>query len=145
MKKQVQDLERDPTGAYVPLDAEVEFDADDDVWLSRLAFEPSCHTWGRTHAAAIVNLADAAALWFGVDDPEAIRFRARTVGLPIDEDQVREARDSAEHAATLARESTAHAARVLTDEGFSRRDVASILGISHQRVQQLLRELPSSV
>ncbi len=144
MKKQTQGLERDTMGAYSPLDAEVEFDADDGVWLSRLAAEPACHTWGRTHAAAIANLADAAALWFGVDDPDAIRFRARTVGLPIDEDQVREARETAEHAAALARDSTAHAARVLTDDGYSRRDVASILGISHQRVQQLLRELPSS-
>ena len=145
MKKRTQGLERDSAGTYSPLDAEWEFDADDGVWLSRLAAEPSCHTWGRTHVGAITNLADAAALWFGVDDADAIRFRARTVGLPIDEDQVREARETAEHAAALARDSTAHAARVLTDEGFSRRDVASILGISHQRVQQLLRELPSSV
>ncbi len=110
MKKRTQGLERDSAGTYSPLDAEWEFDADDGVWLSRLASEPACHTWGRTDAAAITNLADAAALWFGVDDPDAIRFRPAPSGPRPTRTGVREAMESADLAAAVTR-----------DPGFARR------------------------
>ena len=131
-------LQSNRDGGYAPLRAEVEFDAEDNVWLSRLADEPRCHSWGRTHAQALTHLADAAALWFEVDDAQHIRFQVRTIGLPIDEDEVRQARQDAEAAAARAKDLTANTVRVLTDQGYSRRDVASILDISHQRVQQIL-------
>jgi transposase-like protein len=51
---------------------------------------------------------------------------------------VSQARMEAEQAGTTAQESTVSAVRQLTDMGLSRRDAADLLGISHQRVQQLL-------
>ncbi len=51
MEERTLGLERDSTGGVnVTLDAEAELDADDGVWLSRLASEPASHTCGRTHA-----------------------------------------------------------------------------------------------
>jgi transposase-like protein len=52
--------------------------------------------------------------------------------------RVSQARSKAEQAGEGAREATQEAARRLTAMGLSRRDAADLLGISHQRVQQLL-------
>ena len=51
---------------------------------------------------------------------------------------VTEARTTAVDAARTASQATTRAARQLARMGLSRRDTAEILGISHQRVQQLL-------
>jgi len=53
-------------------------------------------------------------------------------------DQVTRARSAAERAGAKAQEHTVHAARALTELGLSRRDAGVLLGLSHQRVQQLL-------
>jgi transposase-like protein len=52
--------------------------------------------------------------------------------------KVSRARDDAERAGSKAQEATIEAARRLAEMGVSRRDAADLLGISHQRVQQLL-------
>jgi predicted transcriptional regulator len=48
------------------------------------------------------------------------------------------ARIRADLAEDRSREANTAAAHALTDAGYSRRDAATLLGISHQRVQQLL-------
>ena len=48
------------------------------------------------------------------------------------------ARNEADDAAEKARQALTDAAFDLTGAGYSRRDIAILLGISHQRVQQLL-------
>ncbi len=48
------------------------------------------------------------------------------------------ARQRAFDAATQASTALRHATRALDDAGLSRRDAATLLGISHQRVQQLV-------
>ncbi|MDZ7732497.1 MAG: hypothetical protein U5R31_04730 [Acidimicrobiia bacterium] len=49
-------------------------------------------------------------------------------------------REEAERAAEAAAQATIEAVRSLTDQGLSRRDIADLLGISYQRVQQLVAE-----
>ena len=49
-----------------------------------------------------------------------------------------QARLDAERAGAKAQEQVAGAAKALTDLGLSRRDAAALLGLSHQRVQQLV-------
>ena len=48
------------------------------------------------------------------------------------------ARTEADRAGEKAKEQTARAAKLLTDLGLSRRDTSELLGLSHQRIQQLL-------
>jgi hypothetical protein len=50
----------------------------------------------------------------------------------------RSARIKAERAAQEAAKAPVEAARALVDNGRSRRDAVEVLGISHQRVQQLV-------
>lgn len=50
----------------------------------------------------------------------------------------KEARDEAEAFARKAREFTAFAATMLAESGFSLRDIGVVLGVSHQRVGQIL-------
>jgi DNA-binding CsgD family transcriptional regulator len=83
---------------------------------------------------------EAAALWFQTDEasielvprPVLTKATSRTV------EQARRARDQARNADHLAIEQTRKAAVALTSRGISMRDAAAILGISHQRVHQLL-------
>ncbi|HMK96992.1 MAG TPA: hypothetical protein VK425_05545 [Acidimicrobiales bacterium] len=57
-------------------------------------------------------------------------------------EQARQAREQARDADRLAVEWTRKAAAALAKRGISMRDAASILGISHQRVHQLLTPDP---
>jgi predicted RNase H-like HicB family nuclease len=113
------------------------------------------HTHARTLASLRTYLQDAIALWLEVErldagDPEPhvdrsdilVEFRVK---LPA---QVRRAtdsalrrRDRARSAEAEAAAATRDAARALVDVGLSRRDAAELLGLSHQRVDQLLHSL----
>jgi predicted RNase H-like HicB family nuclease/DNA-binding CsgD family transcriptional regulator len=112
----------------------------DSRWTVELDEEPRVHTWGKTVEQALGRMREAAALWFQTDEgdielvPRPILPKAagRTV------EQAREAREQARKADHLAIEQTRRAAEVLTGRGISMRDAARILGISHQRVHQLL-------
>ena len=53
-------------------------------------------------------------------------------------DGVARARREADQAGTKAQRATTTAVKRLTDLGLSRRDAAELLGLSHQRIQQLL-------
>ena len=53
-------------------------------------------------------------------------------------ENVARARREADTAGQKAHRQTVRAAKALTDLGLSRRDAAEVLGLSHQRVQQLL-------
>jgi len=71
------------------------------------------------------------------------------VRLPRD---VRSAVDSIEKSAAVARDATLRAAevqrdaaRALIDEGLTLRDAAVVLGLSHQRVGQLVADKPNPV
>ncbi len=112
----------------------------DGRWTVELEEEPRVHTWGKTVEQALARMREAAALWFQIEEDQ-IELVPRPV-LPKSADrtveQARQAREQARSADRLALERTRKAAATLTSRGISMRDAAAILGISHQRVHQLL-------
>jgi predicted RNase H-like HicB family nuclease len=109
-------------------------------WTVELEEEPRVHTWGKTVDQALTRMREATALWFQIEEDQ-IELVPRPV-LPKSADrtveQARQAREQARSADRLAVERTRKAAAALTSRGISMRDAAAILGISHQRVHQLL-------
>jgi predicted RNase H-like HicB family nuclease len=124
-----------PKKTYV---AVYERDPDDDAWLVSIKGIEGCQTYGRSLRQAETRIREALALWLD-RDPDGIaitnEFPKRLESLAS---TVIQARNDAEHAGTKAQQTTVDVVRQLTDLGLSRRDAAELLGISHQRVQQLL-------
>jgi len=132
--------------------AEVERD-DSGNWIAGVPALRGVHTHARTLASLRGYLQDAIALWLEVErqdeggrdphvDRDAIAVELQ-VKLPA---RVRRATDSARHRRERARSAEADAAaatraaaRALVEIGLSRRDAAELLGLSHQRVDQVLR------
>jgi len=117
-------LERDETG----------------VWIATVPSVSGCHSYGRSLVEAKRRVQEALALW--VDDAtdaeltddvrlprDAVAAVRRSVGARAKLTQARDVAGSA----------TTDAARRLVDAGLGVRDAAYLLGLSHQRVQQLLR------
>lgn len=104
------------------------------TWLVNVAGTPGAHTFGRSLGEAKRHGLEMAALWFDVE-PERLDVdwdvrlgdlagpvkRARTAMAHADADRLR--RDEA--------------VRALTEAGMSYRDIAELLGLSHQRVAQI--------
>jgi predicted RNase H-like HicB family nuclease len=112
----------------------------DGRWTVELEEEPRVHTWGKTVDQALARIREAAALWFQTDETQIELIPhpvlPKTAGHIVE--QARQARDHARDADRHAIEQTRKAAAALTNRGISMRDAAAILGISHQRVHQLL-------
>jgi len=115
-----------------------ERDPEDDAWNVHVQGLDGCQTYGRSLRQAQARIREALALWLD-RDPQQLLIRDQ---LPADlstvADTVSRARRDAERAGAKAQEETARAVKRLTDLGLSRRDAAELLGLSHQRVQQLL-------
>lgn len=115
-----------------------EHDADEGVWLVHIKGAEGCQTYGRTLRQAEDRIREALAAWLD-REPESLTI---TPELPQDvallSTEVAQARSAAERAGADAQRATAEAVKRLTRMGLSRRDAADVLGISHQRVQQLL-------
>ncbi|MDQ3756400.1 MAG: type II toxin-antitoxin system HicB family antitoxin [Actinomycetota bacterium] len=115
-----------------------EHDADEGAWLVHIKDMEGCHTYGRTLRQAQDRIREALAAWLD-REPESLTI---TPELPqnvaVLASDVSKARSAAEQAGADAQRATAEAVRRLTKMGLSRRDAADVLGISHQRVQQLL-------
>jgi len=108
----------------------------DGNWLAELAEEPRIHTWGRSLATARVNIREAAELWFDTEELAVVEEFPDWLRSPLD--RALPAREEAERVVEAAAAATLDAVRELTSNGLSRRDVADLLGISYQRVQQLV-------
>jgi len=132
--------------------AEVERDESGN-WIASVPALRGVHTHARTLASLRRYLQDAIALWLevglldaGERDPHVDRGRIAVdlhVKLPADvrraAETARRRRVQARSAETEAVAANRAAARALVELGFSRRDAAEVLELSHQRVDQLLR------
>ena len=110
------------------------------AWLARVPSIRGCHTHGRTLEQARARLREALGLW--IARPDTVEFE-EIVRLPSDlraaVQRSRRTRARAELEHENAQKETRVAATALVGEGVSLRDAAELLGLSHQRVQQLVR------
>ena len=118
-------LERDETG----------------VWIAQVPRVPGCHTHARTLERVRRRVREALALW--VDDADDAEL-VEEVRLPPEAREVirgsRRARRDADERRAQAHAATAAAAKALVrDFDLGMRDTGELLGLSHQRVQQLVR------
>jgi predicted RNase H-like HicB family nuclease len=115
-----------------------ERDRESDAWLVHVDGIEGCHTYGRTLGQAAERISEALGAWLD-RDPARLEIEHRwpdeVTGLAA---EVAAARQVAAEATKRAGEATVAGAMRLARMGLSRRDTAQILGISHQRVQQLL-------
>ena len=109
-------------------------------WLARIPSIRGCQTYGRTLEQARTRLREALGLW--IDRPEDAVIE-EAIRLPADlraaVQRSRRTRKRAERERENAQEQTRAAAEALVDEGVSLRDAGELLGLSHQRVQQLVQ------
>ena len=112
-------------------------DPGDDAWLVEVEGMPDVHTFGRTLEEAAVNAREAIAVT--VDTSEAdVELEEHFAVADVDIEEITSLRDRAQalHETYLSRQRAA--ALRLAEAGVSRRDSARMLGVSHQRVQQLV-------
>lgn len=106
------------------------------IWLVNVVGEPGAHTFGRSLAQARRHAIEVVALWY---DLEPGQFDVQyDVQLGSLSKSVTQARAAIAHAEG-DRERRNAAVRALTDAGVSYRDVADLLGLSHQRVAQIAK------
>jgi predicted RNase H-like HicB family nuclease len=120
------------------------------MWLAEIVEIPEVHTFGRTVGKAREYVADALALW--LDEPVDIVRPLIEFEIPALPEEIREAAELAVEARAMAECVTREAAQLMAagasalvlDGRLSVRDAAEILGISHQRVHQILQEKASA-
>jgi predicted RNase H-like HicB family nuclease len=113
-------------------------------WLVEVDELPEVHTFGRTLGKAREYLLDALALW--LNEPVAavkdlVTFRQPSLPEEVERtvDMALAEREIAEAATRVAADFTQQASiQLVTNARMSMRDAAEILGLSHQRVQQLV-------
>jgi predicted RNase H-like HicB family nuclease len=115
-----------------------ERDPESGAWLVHINGIPGCHTYGRTLRQAEERIREALALWLDREPKGLDIVHEWPRELVEIAGEVADARGAAALSAERAGAATAAAAKKLERMGLSRRDAAEVLGISHQRVQQLL-------
>ncbi|HEY3447279.1 MAG TPA: hypothetical protein VGK67_12980 [Myxococcales bacterium] len=109
-------------------------------WIVQVPSVPGCHTQGRTIEQGVRRISEALEL-FDVN-PKKVRL-VRVFDLPKAAreavERTAEARKRAEKEQERAQSALREAARKLAALGVSLRDAGELLGLSHQRIQQLLQ------
>ena len=117
------------------------WNGEDAAWEVELREEPRVHTWGRSYAQAREHVAEAAALWWNVEPDEVEVVDEHVV--------VSEEAQAAYGGALVARAALdvaegqwaaqlREAALALTRQGITYRDAGDLLGVSHQRIGQVV-------
>ena len=116
---------------------------DNGRWFVRCPDVPGAHSHGRTLASARANIREAIVLALDVTDDAGFdlveEIRLPDVGFQDAVDRARWLRERANELDEEARSATSDAIRASldSDDSLGVRDLAELLGISHQRVQQL--------
>lgn len=113
-------------------------DRESEAWLVHVDGIDGCHTYGRTLRQAGERIEEALAVWLNREPGEFVLEHVWPARIAELASVVEKARLASADATRAASDATMSAARRLASMGLSRRDTAEILGISHQRVQQLL-------
>lgn len=116
---------------------------DSRFWLARVDLDGGHLTQGRTIAEARSMARDLAALVLEVDDNLLVLECHVDLGGDLDADvaEARRAREDLERIQHRSARTLRAAARRLVGEAhLTQRDAADLLGVSHQRVAQVLRE-----
>lgn len=114
-----------------------------DAWNVRIGGLEGCQTHGRSLRQAQRRIREALAAWLDESESSLQVVDQLPSDLVAIAEQASQARRDAATAANAARAATLKAARRLEKTGISRRDAAALLGLSHQRVQQLVESAPS--
>jgi predicted RNase H-like HicB family nuclease len=110
---------------------------DGSAWLVNVVGAAGAHTFGRSLSEAKRHGEEVVALWFDLEpDQFEIDWDVRLGGQLSS--TVKRARAAMEHA-EQDRVRRDDAVRALTEAGVSYRDIAELLGLSHQRVAQIAR------
>jgi predicted RNase H-like HicB family nuclease len=127
------------TGTDRPKRIRVKFTQEGSDWLVEDLDEPRIHSFGRSVAKARANIIDAAALWYEIDPKavEVISVFAFPDDLPRILEELGEAKVESSRVEGQVRTLTATAVAELLRRHVSMRDAAEILGLSHQRIQQI--------
>ena len=112
-------------------------DPDDaSYWLADVVGAPGAHTFGRSLSEAKRHAVEVVALWYELEpDRFEVDWDVRLGKLATPVKQARAAMAHAEE--DRARRDAA--VRALSEAGVSYRDIAELLGLSHQRVAQIAR------
>lgn len=124
-----------PKKKYV---AVYERDRGGDAWNVRIEGLQGCQTYGRSLRQAQTRIREALAVWLDREPDELTIEDQLPATLTSVAAQVARARRDAERAGEKAQQRTNEAVKKLTGLGLSRRDAADVLGMSHQRIQQLV-------
>ncbi|HZT67790.1 MAG TPA: hypothetical protein VFA11_18515 [Acidimicrobiales bacterium] len=109
---------------------------DPSFWLVNVAGTPGAHTFGRSLGEAKRRGVEVVALWFEIEPQQfEIDWDIRLGDLGS---YVKEARNAMAHA-EADRQRRDEAVRALMNAGVSYRDIAELLGLSHQRVAQIAK------
>lgn len=114
---------------------------EDGWWVASIPEVPGCHTQARTIVQAKERAREALGLFIG-DAAETVELIIKAEippGARRAVDQSRRSRERAEAEAAKANEATRHAVEELTSLGLSTRDAGELLGLSRQRVHQVLK------
>lgn len=109
---------------------------DNTAWLANVVGAPGAHTFGRSIAEAKRHAVEVVALWYELEPGQCdVTWDIRLGDLAKSVKQARVAMAHAEED-RLRRDD---AVRMLNEAGVSYRDIAELLGLSHQRVAQIAR------
>ncbi|HEX2026863.1 MAG TPA: helix-turn-helix domain-containing protein [Nitriliruptorales bacterium] len=113
------------------------------VWLAEWVEDDRVHTFARSLAELEDLAGDALALWLhtDADDVQVELDVELPKTLSRELTQLRRQRDELEaHQASVLDRQRSLAVRLVEAEGMTYRDAARLLGISHQRVAQLVKQ-----
>jgi len=124
-----------PKKTYIAI---YDHDSADDAWNVRIDGIEGCQTYGRSLRQARARIREALAVWLDRDPDHLVVHDRLPESLALVAEGLVQARREAERAGATAQAQTLQAVKELTSLGLSRRDAAELLGLSHQRIQQLL-------
>lgn len=121
----------------------IERDVEGGAWMADVVDIPGLHTQARTLRSLRVRTRELLEDWFERPlrpDEEIVEDLTRVLsasGVRVLDEAVA-LRQRLDEVEGLARAATGNAARALVAEGLAMRDAADLLGVSHQRVAQLV-------